>query len=106
MAPWAAHKLYQFEVSREIFERWAIPLRGVDPGALTTFVDTSGYVDRKISAFFSHKTQAKDYNNILSREGYREFARKETYVLARSRLTGLTLPETDLFAGIPERERS
>lgn len=103
--PWAARKLYQFEVSQEIFERWGIPLRGVPPGSLTTFVDTSAYVDRKIAAFFSHKTQAKDYNNILSREGYREFARRETYVLARTRLADVALPETDLFAGIPESER-
>ncbi len=103
--PWAAFKLYQFEVSQEIFERWGIPLRGVPPGKLTTFVDTSAFVDRKISAFYRHKTQAKDYNNILSREGYREFARKESYVLAKTRLADLRLPEDDLFAGIPESER-
>ncbi len=104
--PWASRKLYQFEVAQEIFDEWGVPFSGVPRKNLTTFVDTSAFVDRKIEAFYSHRTQVKDYSRILSREGYREFSRRETYVLAKSRLpqASLSLPETDLFAGIPFRE--
>lgn len=103
-APWAAHKLYRFEIAREILDAWGVPLAGVPRETLTTFIDTSAWVDAKIRAFGCHKTQEKDSRTILSREGYREFCRQETYVLARSRLPALVLPETDLFAGIPDEE--
>ncbi len=102
--PWAPYKLYQFEIAQEILDRWGVPLAGVPQAQLTTIVDTSGYVDRKIEAFHSHKTQTKDVSRILSREGYREFARRETYVLAKSRIAPVSLPESDLFAGIPPGE--
>ncbi len=102
--PWAPYKLYQFEIAQEIFDEWGAPLAGVPRSKLTTTVDTSAYVDRKIEAFYSHRTQAKDYNRILSRDGYREFCRRETYVLVKSRLPSLPLPESDLFAGIPPEE--
>ncbi len=98
--PWAPGKLYQFEIAQEIFDEWGVPMAGVPREKLTTVVDTSGFVDKKIKAFYSHRTQAKDYNRILSREGYREFCRRETYVLAKSRLPPAPLPESDLFEGI------
>jgi len=104
ISPWAPYKLYQFEIAQEILDGWDVPLAGVPQARLTTTVDTSGYVDRKIEAFYSHKTQVKDYSRILSREGYREFCRRETYVLAKSRLVSVSLPESDLFAGIPPEE--
>jgi N-acetylglucosamine malate deacetylase 2 len=97
----APHKLYQFEIAREILDRWEIPLAGVPGRELTTFIDTSGVVETKIEAFSAHKTQALDARRILSREGYREFCQRETYVLARSRACSLLLPEEDLFQGIP-----
>lgn len=102
--PWAARKLYRFEVAQEIFEAWGIPLRGVPGKTLTTFIDTSAYVARKVQAFSCHRTQARDARTILSREGYLEFARRETYVLAKCRPPSVALPEDDLFAGIPEEE--
>jgi LmbE family N-acetylglucosaminyl deacetylase len=101
LSVWEVQKLYQFEISKEVFERWGIPFRGVPSETLTTFVDTSAYVETKIEAFSRHRTQVRDARSILSREGYREFAREETYVLARSRLSGTVFPETDLFQGIP-----
>lgn len=104
LRPWAASKLYQFEVAREIFEAWGIPLRGVPGETLTTFIDTSAYVARKVQAFSCHRTQSKDVRAILSREGYLEFARRETYVLAGCRLPAAAVPEHDLFAGIPAEE--
>lgn len=108
LSPWAPAKLYQFEIAQEILDEWGVPLAGVPRERLTTVVDTSRYVDRKIRAFYAHRTQEKDYTRILSREGFREFARRETYVLAKSRLPPQPLPELDLFAGIPHefQERS
>jgi LmbE family N-acetylglucosaminyl deacetylase len=105
LSPWGASKLYQYEVPEEVFATWNVPLRGVPRDSLTTYIDTSECVDRKIEAFYCHKTQARDYNMILSQEGYRDFARRETYVLAASRLSRMAFPETDLFQGIPPEER-
>lgn len=104
ITPWAPHKLYQFEIAQEILDAWDVPLAGVPREKLTTFIDTSAYVDRKVEAFSSHRTQRRDSERILSREGYREFARLETYVLAKTRIPGIVLPETDLLAGIPDEE--
>lgn len=103
-APWAPLKLYQFEIAQEIFAGWDAPLSGVPRARLNTFIDTSAQVETKIRAFHCHKTQAKDIRRLLERPGYREFAREETYVLARTRLPGLPLPEDDLLAGIPDEE--
>jgi LmbE family N-acetylglucosaminyl deacetylase len=100
--PWAARKLYQFELPEEVMASWGVPLAGVPRAKLTTLIDTSGQVDTKVRAFGCHRTQHKDAERILSRPGYREFARSETYVLARSRIDGITLPEHDLLAGVRE----
>ncbi len=98
--PWAPLKLYQFEVDQEILDRWEAPLAGVPRERLTTFIDTAGFVDTKIHAFRSHRTQVKDIRRILSREGYREVAATETFVLARTRVPAVRFPERDLFQGI------
>ncbi|HEY5766185.1 MAG TPA: PIG-L deacetylase family protein [Candidatus Deferrimicrobiaceae bacterium] len=102
LSAYAPYKLYQFEIAREILDRWEIPLAGVPGRELTTFIDTSGFVETKVEAFSAHRTQARDARRILSREGYREFSRQETYVLARSRACDLSFPEKGLFQGIPE----
>jgi LmbE family N-acetylglucosaminyl deacetylase len=102
MAPWAVPKLYRFEVDQAVFDAWGIPMKGVPAETLTTLIDTSASVDAKIAAFLCHRTQAKDYERILSVEGFREFARKETFVLAATRVPRAPLPETDLFSGIPD----
>ena len=99
---WAPLKLYQFEIAREVLEGWDAPLAGVPREKLSAIVDTSGTVETKISAFYCHKTQMKDVRRILERPGYRDFARQETYVLARTRLSGLRFPEEDLLAGVPD----
>lgn len=104
IAPWAPYKLYQFAVAQEILTAWNVPLAGVPRDRITTFIDTSAWVERKVEAFYCHKTQEKDYTRILARQGYREFARQETYVLARNLLPPGPVPETDLFAGIPDKE--
>ncbi len=102
LSPWAPSKLYQFELADDIFRRWGVPLAGVPRGTLTTFVDTSAYVDMKLEAFRCHRSQSRDVERILSQEGYREVAVQETYVLAKSRLPRPSLPERDLFEGIPD----
>jgi LmbE family N-acetylglucosaminyl deacetylase len=100
LAPWAAKKLYRFEVDQAVFDAWGVPFQGVPHDSLTTFIDTSGSIDDKIAAFYCHRTQAKDYERILSRDGFRDFSRIESYVLAASRLPAARLPEHDLFDGI------
>lgn len=104
VVPWAPSKLYQFEIAQEILEAWNVPLAGVPREKLTTFIDTSAFVEKKVEAFSCHRTQRRDSERILSREGYREFARMETYVLAKSRLSPSGEPEIDLFRGIPDDE--
>jgi mycothiol S-conjugate amidase len=104
VTPWAPLKLYQFEIAQEILAAWNVPLAGVPRERLTAFVDTSPYVGKKVEAFACHRTQARDSERILSREGYLEFARTETYVLAKSRLPRSVLPESDLFEGVPRGE--
>jgi LmbE family N-acetylglucosaminyl deacetylase len=99
---WTPLKLYQFELAQEVLSGWGVPLAGVPRAQLTAFVDTSREVETKIGAFACHRTQHKDVERILGRPGYREFARQETYVLARTRLAGLRFPEDDLLAGIPD----
>ena len=101
-ASWTPLKLYQFEIAMEILEGWDAPLAGVPRERLSAFIDTTEQVETKIRAFHCHKTQAKDTRRILDRPGYREFARQETYVLARTRLPGLRFPEDDLLAGVPD----
>lgn len=102
LRPWAPLKLYQFELPREVLESWGVPLSGVPVEKLTTVIDTSADAETKLRAFRCHRTQTKDVERILARPGFREFIRQETYVLARTRVAGLTFPECDLLAGIPE----
>jgi LmbE family N-acetylglucosaminyl deacetylase len=99
---WAPWKLYQFELPLEILTAWDVPLSGVPLEKLTTVIDTSADAETKLRAFRCHRTQHKDVERILSRPGFREFMGQETYLLARTWLHGLTFPESDLFAGIPE----
>ncbi len=102
VAPWAPLKLYQFELPQEVLAEWGVPLAGVPREQLTALIDTSSEVETKIRAFACHRTQGKDVERILGRAGFREFARQESYVLARTRLAELPLPEDDLLSGIPD----
>jgi len=99
---WTPFKLYQFELSLELLSAFDVPLHGVSEDKLTTIIDTSIDSETKLRAFQCHRTQHKDVERIMSRPGFREFLRQETYVLARTRLEGLLFPESDLLAGIPE----
>jgi LmbE family N-acetylglucosaminyl deacetylase len=102
LSPWRAGKLYRFEVDQAVFDAWGVPFKGVPHDSLTTFIDTSGTIDDKVAAFYCHRTQAKDYDRILSQPGFRELSCRESYVLAASRVPVGRLPESDLFEGITE----
>jgi LmbE family N-acetylglucosaminyl deacetylase len=101
LRPWSPLKLYQYELPSEILESWNVPLFGVPVAKITTVVDTSADAETKLRAFRCHRTQNRDVERILARPGFRDFINRETYVLARTRLEGLTFPECDLLAGIP-----
>ncbi|MCL2103161.1 MAG: PIG-L family deacetylase [Syntrophorhabdaceae bacterium] len=101
---WTPFKLYQFELSLELLSSLDIPLHGVSEEMLTTIIDTSADAETKLRAFQCHRTQHKDVERIMSRPGFHEFLRRETYVLAKTRLEGLLFPESDLLAGISEQE--
>jgi len=98
---WNPFKLYQFELSLELLTAFEVPLYGVSEEKLTTIIDTSADSETKLRAFNCHRTQQKDVERIKLRPGFHEFLRRETYVLARTRLEGLPFPESDLLAGIP-----
>jgi LmbE family N-acetylglucosaminyl deacetylase len=102
--PWAVRKLYRFEVAQEILDGWGVDLAGVPRSEMTTVIDVSPYVDAKVRAFLCHRTQRKDYERILSQEGFREQARQETFVLAGTRVPAGPFPEADLFEGIETEE--
>lgn len=97
LSNWQAMKLYHFEIPEEYLRGLNTHITGVPMDTITTVIDTSGYVDKKIKAFYCHKTQKKDINRILSRPHYREFTKKEYYVLADRVKIDPVFPEKDLF---------
>ena len=100
VAPWTPLKLYYLEIPDEWLRRARADLKGVPMKDITTIINTSAYVERKIEAFYCHKTQKKDIEKILSRDNYTKFARRDYYVLAKSRVEVTSFPESDLFEGI------
>lgn len=105
LTPWQAMKLYHFEIPEKYLKERNVNLSGVPMEDITTVIDTSDYVDKKIRAFHCHKTQIKDIERILSRPNYREFTKNEYYVLAD--VAGVetpSFPESDLFQGIDVSE--
>jgi LmbE family N-acetylglucosaminyl deacetylase len=87
-----------------VFDAWGIGLAGGPRSEITTVIDVSSFVERKVEAFLCHRTQRKDYERILAMEGFRELARQETFVLSRTRVPAGPFPEEDLFEGIPTEE--
>ncbi len=105
VARWTPLKLYYLEIPDEWLRRARSNLRGVPMKEITTTINTSAYVESKIEAFYCHRTQKKDCEKILSRENYRKFARRDYYVLAKSRVKVSSFPESDLFEGIELGDR-
>ncbi|NIS74127.1 MAG: hypothetical protein GTO08_02370 [Deltaproteobacteria bacterium] len=105
LRPWQAMKLYHFEIPEKFLKMRNIELRGVPLEDITTVIDTAAYVEKKIEAFSCHRTQIKDINRILSRPNYREFTKKEYYILAdAAEVKPPESLETDLFQGITIEE--
>jgi len=100
LSPWEPKKLYHFVIPDVFVRRSGARLHGVSREEITTIIDVSDFLETKIEAFRCHRTQAKDAARILSRPGYREFARKEYFVLASWRGGPYQLPEDDLFSGL------
>ncbi|RMG58221.1 MAG: hypothetical protein D6713_08160, partial [Deltaproteobacteria bacterium] len=100
LEPWEAKKLYYFGIPETFIKRSGATLHGVPREKITTVIDVSDYLERKIQAFSCHRTQVKDATRILNRPGYREFARKEYFVLASARGGPYTFPEDDLLSGL------
>jgi mycothiol conjugate amidase Mca len=74
-------------------------------GPMTTSVDVTDQVERKLEALRAHRTQIRptDFFLALTPEEWREFAPTEDFTLAESRL-GVRIPEDDLFAGLPAED--
>ncbi len=72
-------------------------------GPTTTRVQVGPYVDRKVAAMRAHRTQIAPRSGLLlfSPGMRRQIGSTEEFSLCASRI-GVTLPETDLFAGLRE----
>jgi mycothiol S-conjugate amidase len=69
--------------------------------AITTRIDISAQIDRKLAAIGRHVTQISAESPFMQMgvEGWREFWSTESYVLRETRIPASS-PETDLFAGL------
>ena len=131
LAPWAPLKIYEQAIPASvrtamrdrlhaIGERWfnepgddATPEERAEYEAtlarmlvpderVTTRVDLGPWLDRKFSALLCHRTQMSTDNPFLrfGVDGWRDFWPFEAFVLREARVA-TSLPESDLFAGIP-----
>jgi Uncharacterized proteins, LmbE homologs len=131
LAPWAPLKLYEQAIPASVRQAmsarleamgessfWSEPVDAtpeqleefragmakmlVPDDAITTWVDVGEVLDRKWAAIGRHVTQMSPQNPFLrfGLDAWREFWGKEAYVLVDARVP-TTLPETDLFAGLP-----
>ena len=96
-------KLYYFGIHPQILN--LLNLRG---GQLNeekaAIVDVERYLPIKINAFREHKSQDLDWKRLLQRletiKSTNDLWRYDYFELARTMLTGLSFPETDLLAGL------
>lgn len=117
---WQPQKLYQCGLARAQFMRWRAaaeeagietpwlrdrtesdPPRGLPDEAVTTVVDISPYLDRKLQAFRCHRTQIREDTFFMQLPP--EVARRTFYDERFGRVRSLVdapLPEDDLFAGL------
>ncbi|MBF6604539.1 MAG: PIG-L family deacetylase [Chloroflexi bacterium] len=69
---------------------------------VTTWVDVSGVLDAKWNALRRHATQISEEQGFMAfgLDAWREHWSREAYVLRASRDVDVSLPESDLFAGL------
>ena len=73
--------------------------RGIADERITTELDVTPFVARKVAALRVHRTQVvADHPMLRDEEMMREYMGREFFVLARGDTD--TVPETDLFAGV------
>ena len=86
----------ELEAFRERMAKMLVP-----DETITTWVDVRDVLDRKWAAILRHVTQMSPNHPFLrfGLEAWMDFWAREAYVLRESRVP-VTLPETDLFAGL------
>jgi LmbE family N-acetylglucosaminyl deacetylase len=77
-------------------------LPGTPDELITTTIDTTAVVDRKLAALTAHRSQTERSPNMRFPEIFREVFGVETFVLAHDS-TASALPENDLFASLRRR---
>ena len=77
-------------------------LPGTPDELITTTIDTTAVVDRKLAALRAHRSQTERSANMRFPEVFREVFGVETFVLAHD-LTASPVPEDDLFASLRSR---
>jgi LmbE family N-acetylglucosaminyl deacetylase len=77
-------------------------LPGTPDELITTTIDTSAVIDRKLAALTAHRSQTERSPNMRFPDVFREVFGVETFVRAHD-TTASEVPEVDLFAGLRER---
>lgn len=96
-------KIYYFGLPREIMSYFG--REGGLGDEKRAIIDIKDFLDTKIKAMKSHLSQEKDWKMIIERfeiakKQYKDFPNQEYFQLARTSLSNLTFPESDLLAGI------
>lgn len=117
LAPWQPRKLYYTALPRRLFRAMAERMRqeGTDPGTrrfdaekmgmpdelITTEIDVSAVLDKKMKAFRCHRSQLSPSGMVarLSSESMSEFMRTEYFWRAIPEVSSPNI-ERDLFEGI------
>ena len=74
-------------------------LPGTADELITTTIDTTSVIDRKLAALAAHRSQTERSPNMRFPEVFREVFGVETFVRVHDR-TSSSVPEVDLFAGL------
>lgn len=94
-------KIYHYAISvtqeRETMERFGRKMWGRKESEITTKIDVSKFLERKIAAAESHQSQLQDVQR--SKMIWKKFGKTERFILGASRVKTKFL-EKDLFAGI------
>jgi LmbE family N-acetylglucosaminyl deacetylase len=81
-------------------EESGVRIPGTPDEEITTFIDVSSVVERKLESVRAHESQMSNFGIMqLAEDELKRIFGTETYVRARDR-TGAPIPESDLFAGL------
>jgi len=101
----AAKKLYYFCLPQELRDKrlgeyFIYFPEGYKQTEITTRIDYSDYWQKKMQAMKAHGSQIKDVKELLAR--FAVWPKMDYYILQYHRGIKVSLPETDLFAGVEE----